>query len=155
MEIIGQLLINLDANSSTVSQVEVPLQLLIVLGPDLPAEFKKPDPSNKYYQIIEWICQQDVLNQWPCIYNHAFALEKYIEMMRNWTFFFEGDQISQMILGVFFSDKTITNKNPSVVQMTCQSLNRTYHQRRNDILPNLETLQRIAENSILVIDHLN
>lgn len=71
-----------------------------------------------------------------------------MEMIKVWAFFFEGERLSQLVLTVFFSDKTIRNCNPTVVQMTCLNINRICTKYFKDLHKNIDFLQKIVENSI-------
>jgi hypothetical protein len=78
-----------------------------------------------------------------------------MEMIKTWSFFLEGDQFSQVVSTVFFSDKTIKNPNPTVVRITCQGLNRIYVKNAKDVVKDLHLVNQIVQNSMVVIDHLN
>ena len=62
---------------------------------------------------------------YPCINGHSLTLEAFMDMIKVWAFFFEGERLSLLVLAVFFSEKTIRNTNPTVVQLTCKILNRS------------------------------
>lgn len=47
--------------------------------------------------MILFILNKDLLNTWPCVFEHALCLEKYMEMVYRWSFFFKGLQLTELI----------------------------------------------------------
>ena len=65
---------------------------MIILAQELIPSQKQP--GSDYQNLITYVLQKDLLNTQKYIYSSSLTLEKYIEMVYRWSFFFKGDQLS-------------------------------------------------------------
>ena len=87
----------LDPQNSKQNIAEVPIQLLMTqalclyqsVAQDKKQKIMEDNPDCK--NLIDYVLSKDMLNQWPCIYNYPLTLQKYIELMYRWAFFFKGE----------------------------------------------------------------
>ena len=61
-----------------------------------------------------------MLNNFNSVNSSALTLEAYMEMVYRWQHLFQGEELCQMILHIYFSDKTVKNSNPYVVLKACK-----------------------------------
>ena len=126
---------NLDPNSSTPTQAEVPLTLMITLAQELKPEQKQASlEQNHHYQLISYVLSKDHLNTYACFSQHPLTLDKYIEMIYRWSFFYKGENLCQLIHAFFFNEKLMQNRDANVVKMTCSYLNKIVIKNINDIV---------------------
>ena len=90
--------------------------------------------ENHHYQLVSYVLSKDHLNTYPCISQHTLTLDKYIELVYRWSFFYKGEDLCQLIQAFFFNEKLIQNSEPSVVKTTCSYLNKIIAKNINDIV---------------------
>jgi hypothetical protein len=66
----------------------------------------------------------DMLNTWPVVFNDLLTLQQYQEMIYRSSFFYKGELLCQLLLAVFFSNKTIGNSCVPVALTACQNIRR-------------------------------
>ena len=75
-----------------------------------------------------------------------------MEFVYRWHFFFLGEERCQLILHVYFSNRTIKNNNPSIVMLACQQCKRTCDKEIHEIIKNNQLVQTIITKSFEIID---
>jgi hypothetical protein len=97
--------------------------------------------------LVEYVLSKDMLNQWGCINNYSFTLQKYIELMYRWAFYFKGEQLCQLILKTYFSQNSLGNlQHPEVIECACQNLKRTCMQNMPHISSQDTYVKQIISN---------
>ena len=95
-----------------------------------------------------------MLKNYTCINQNPLTIEKYMEMIYRWSFFFKGEQTPQLIQAVFLSDKTIYNSNVLVVKSACQILNRICIKQLQEIILIDKGQQEIISSLMKAVSNL-
>jgi hypothetical protein len=71
---------------------------MITLAQELKPEQKQvPLDQNNHYGLISYIINKDHLNTYSCMNQSSLTLEKYIEMINRWSFFYKGSNLCQLV----------------------------------------------------------
>ena len=75
--------------SSTASQAEYALQMMVVISMEITVEQRSPSSDNIFFKFITYILSKNMLNTNKCIYSNPVAVDRYLEMVYRWSIFFK------------------------------------------------------------------
>jgi hypothetical protein len=79
----------------------------------------------EHYRILfQIIFEKNMLNSCPGLYNSNLTLQQFQEMVYRSSFFFQGEQLCQLILNVFFSGNTIGHSESQIALTACLNIKR-------------------------------